>query len=81
MSMDLKDAHKISSAINSGQISAREVAMTALKRIESVDHKLGAFLTVEPDRVMGRAEEIDRMVKERAFPLAGVPVAAPAPSS
>ncbi len=75
MEMNLKDASKISDAVNSGEISAREVAAVALRRIEAADGKLGAFLTVEPEKVLQRAEEIDREVKEGALPLAGVPVA------
>lgn len=73
--MELRDAHKIRNAVNSGEISAREIAEATLKRIEAVDGKLGAFLTVEPERVRARADEIDRIVKERPLPLAGVPVA------
>jgi aspartyl-tRNA(Asn)/glutamyl-tRNA(Gln) amidotransferase subunit A len=62
--MDLTDAHKICNAVNSGEVSAREIAAAALGRIEAVD-----------GRVMARAEAIDRAVKERSLPLAGIPVA------
>jgi aspartyl-tRNA(Asn)/glutamyl-tRNA(Gln) amidotransferase subunit A len=72
--MDIRDAYKIQSAVNSGEVSAREVAEVALKRIEAVDGRLGVFLTLEPERVLARADEIDRAVKDRALPLAGVPV-------
>jgi aspartyl-tRNA(Asn)/glutamyl-tRNA(Gln) amidotransferase subunit A len=73
--MDIKDAYEIQSAVNAGEVSAREVAAGALKRIESVDSRLGVFLTIEPPRVLARADEIDRAVKERKLPLAGVPIA------
>jgi len=73
--MELKDACKIRDAVNSGEVSAREVAAAALKRIEEADGKLGAFLTVEPERILARADEIGRTVKEGALPLGGVPVA------
>jgi aspartyl-tRNA(Asn)/glutamyl-tRNA(Gln) amidotransferase subunit A len=73
--MDLKDAHKIRDAVNSGEITAREVAQTALKRIEAVDGKVGAFLTVAPEAVLARADEIDLSVGEKKLPLAGVPIA------
>jgi aspartyl-tRNA(Asn)/glutamyl-tRNA(Gln) amidotransferase subunit A len=75
MTMDLRDAHKIRNAIGAGEISAREVAEAALKRIEAVDSQLGIFLTVEPDKVLARADEVDRIVKQRALPLAGIPIA------
>jgi len=73
--MNIRDAYSIQNAVNSGEISAREVAEIALKRIEATDGRLGAFLTVEPSRVRARADEIDRAVKEQRFPLAGVPIA------
>ncbi len=73
--MDLKDATKISRAVNSGQVSAREVAAMALERIEALDNKLKAFVTVEREKVLRRASEIDQEVKKSVLPLAGVPVA------
>jgi len=73
--MNLMDAHQIKNAVNSGKITAREVAETALRRIEAVDGKLSAFLSRDRERVLTRAEEIDRTIREHALPLAGVPVA------
>jgi aspartyl-tRNA(Asn)/glutamyl-tRNA(Gln) amidotransferase subunit A len=73
--MDLKDAQKIRNAVRRGEITAREVAESALKRIEAVDSPLGIFLTVEPDRVLARADEVDKIVRKQELPLAGVPVA------
>jgi len=73
--MDIREASTISDAVRSGQVTAREVAAAALQRIEALDAKLGAFLTVEPERVLARADEIDRTIRERDYPLAGVPVA------
>lgn len=73
--MDIREASTISDAVRSGQVTAREVAAAALQRIEALDAKLGAFLTVEPERVLARADEIDRTISERDYPLAGVPVA------
>jgi aspartyl-tRNA(Asn)/glutamyl-tRNA(Gln) amidotransferase subunit A len=73
--MDLRNAHEIRDAVNSGKISAREVAESALKRIESMDRALGAFLTIDSQKVLTRAGEIDQAVKKNSLPLAGVPVA------
>ena len=61
--MDIKSAYKIQSAVNAGEVSAREVAEVSLQRIEETDERLGVFITVESDRVRLRAEEIDRTVK------------------
>jgi aspartyl-tRNA(Asn)/glutamyl-tRNA(Gln) amidotransferase subunit A len=75
--MDIKDAHVIRDAVNNGKVSAREVAGAALKRIEEADPKVQAFLTVEKERALKRADEVDQKIKERKYnlPLAGVPVA------
>jgi aspartyl-tRNA(Asn)/glutamyl-tRNA(Gln) amidotransferase subunit A len=73
--MDLKNALKIRDAVNAGEISAKEVAKASLKRMEEVDAQLGIFLTVNPEMVMARAEELDRSIKEKPLPLAGVPIA------
>jgi aspartyl-tRNA(Asn)/glutamyl-tRNA(Gln) amidotransferase subunit A len=72
--MDIRDAYSIQNAVNSGEVSAREVTAIALKRVEEADSRLGVFLTIEPARVLARADEIDRAVREQALPLAGVPI-------
>jgi aspartyl-tRNA(Asn)/glutamyl-tRNA(Gln) amidotransferase subunit A len=73
--MNLRNAHEIRDAVNSGKVSAREVAEAALKRIEAADGALGAFLTLDPALVLARAEAIRRSAKEQPLPLAGVPIA------
>jgi aspartyl-tRNA(Asn)/glutamyl-tRNA(Gln) amidotransferase subunit A len=73
--MNLEDAHQIRDTVNSGEVSARDWAEAALKRIDAVDSKLDVFLTVEPETVLTRADEVDRAVKEKSLPLAGVPIA------
>jgi aspartyl-tRNA(Asn)/glutamyl-tRNA(Gln) amidotransferase subunit A len=73
--MNLRDAHRIRDAVNSSEISAREIAGLALKRIEEVDSRLGVFLTVEHERVLARADALDQAVKHGRLPLAGVPIA------
>ncbi|MBN1568851.1 MAG: Asp-tRNA(Asn)/Glu-tRNA(Gln) amidotransferase subunit GatA [Acidobacteria bacterium] len=73
--MNLRNAHDIRDAVNSGKVSAREVAEAALKRVEAADGALGAFLTLEPELVLKRADAISRTAKEKPLPLAGVPIA------
>ena len=73
--MNLKDAHRIRDTVNSGEVSAKDWAEAALKRIDAVDPKLDVFLTVAPEAVLKRADEVDRAVKEKSLPLAGVPIA------
>jgi len=73
--MNLTDAHAIQKAVNSREITARDVAEQALERIKRVDGKLSAFLNINAEKVLERAAAIDKAVTERALPLAGVPVA------
>jgi aspartyl-tRNA(Asn)/glutamyl-tRNA(Gln) amidotransferase subunit A len=77
--MDLltSTAVEIRELVASGKVSAREVASAFLKRIESVDPKVRAFLHVNPEWTYSFADAVD---KKRAAgkPLglmAGVPVA------
>ena len=75
--MKINDACEIRDSVRSGRISAAEVATAALKRIEEADSRLGAFITVQPDRVLERAREVDRRARsgDAKLPLAGIPVA------
>jgi aspartyl-tRNA(Asn)/glutamyl-tRNA(Gln) amidotransferase subunit A len=73
--MNLKDAHRIRDTVNSGEATAKDWVEAALKRIDAVDSELGVFLTVDPETVLKRADEVDRAVKENSLPLAGVPIA------
>ena len=70
-------ALEIRDAVNTRRISAVEVARVSLARIEAVDPMLRAFLTVESDRVIAAAAEIDARVGsgDSGLPLAGVPIA------
>ncbi len=74
--MNPSSAHSIRDAVNAGTTSAVEIARSALARIETADAALRAFVTVDRDRVLSRAAEVDAMVRQSgALPLAGVPVA------
>ncbi|MBZ5498792.1 MAG: Asp-tRNA(Asn)/Glu-tRNA(Gln) amidotransferase subunit GatA [Acidobacteriia bacterium] len=74
--MELHSAWAIREAVNAGKTTAVAVARAALARIEAADTTLQAFITVEPERVLARASEVDRHVRAAGgLPLAGVPVA------
>jgi aspartyl-tRNA(Asn)/glutamyl-tRNA(Gln) amidotransferase subunit A len=73
---DLTTALAIRESVNSGAVTAREVAEAFLDRIREADPALCAFVTVEPERVLRRAAEVDRLVGSAGpLSLAGVPVA------
>jgi len=75
--MNLKSAREIRDGVNARQISADDVTKESLARIEAVDSTLRAFVTVDPERALARAAEVDAMLDGGAgpLPLAGVPVA------
>jgi aspartyl-tRNA(Asn)/glutamyl-tRNA(Gln) amidotransferase subunit A len=70
-------AEEIRQALVSRKASAEEVCQAHLKRIEGENERLGAFLTVAPERALQQARKIDLAIAqgERLPPLAGVPVA------
>lgn len=60
-----------------GEISARSIAETTLKRIEKHDPKLKAFLHILSDRMLNQADQLDQKRKagKPLGKLAGVPIA------
>ena len=72
-----RSAREIRNQIASGSVSAVEVCRTALERIDATNATLNAFNTVDGERALACAREIDRQRAAGATlgPLAGVPVA------
>ncbi|HEX4567612.1 MAG TPA: Asp-tRNA(Asn)/Glu-tRNA(Gln) amidotransferase subunit GatA [Vicinamibacterales bacterium] len=69
-------ATEIRAAVASRQISAVDVCRAAIDRIRRLDSGVHAFLHVEEDGALARAERVDRRGSELSrLPLAGVPVA------
>ncbi|BAD41806.1 Asp-tRNA(Asn)/Glu-tRNA(Gln) amidotransferase subunit GatA [Symbiobacterium thermophilum] len=61
-----------------GELSAVEIAESALSRIAQVEPAVGAFITVAADHVIERAKKLDARRKAgdtELGPLAGVPIA------
>jgi aspartyl-tRNA(Asn)/glutamyl-tRNA(Gln) amidotransferase subunit A len=63
--------------MNDKKISSVEVVKSYLERIEQVEKKVKAFITILPEDALRDAREIDarRHRGEKLHPLAGVPVA------
>ena len=70
-------AARIAEAVTAKEVSAREVTDAFLARIEAVDARVQAFVTVTPERARAAADAVDAKIAagEDAGPLAGVPVA------
>jgi aspartyl-tRNA(Asn)/glutamyl-tRNA(Gln) amidotransferase subunit A len=70
------NARAIAQRVRLREISAVEVARSALDRIARLDGALHAFITVTPEYALRAAEEVDRRVAAGGdLPLAGVPLA------
>ncbi|MGH9376268.1 MAG: amidase family protein, partial [Terriglobia bacterium] len=70
-------ATAIRDAVAAKKISAEEICLEHLKRIEAKDAEVRAYLTLCPERALAQAKKIDAMVArgEPLPELAGVPVA------
>lgn len=70
-------ATEISNMLKKGKCSSVEVTKSVLDRIESVEDKVGSFITVTKDMALERAKEIDKKLAkgEKLSDLAGIPIA------
>jgi aspartyl-tRNA(Asn)/glutamyl-tRNA(Gln) amidotransferase subunit A len=70
-------AHELSKQLASKQLSARELATATLARVEAVEPKVDAFLTVTREHALAQAASIDerRAKGEVLGVLAGIPLA------
>ena len=61
--------------LDSGELSAQEVARAYLDRIASTDGKIKAFVTVTEDAALAQAEEAQAAIREGdSAPLTGIPL-------
>lgn len=70
-----KPAHVLHGMLNRKEISAQELTKDVLARIESVDDRIAAYLTVTPEVALAQAEQVDKKIaqgQEISF-LAGIP--------
>jgi amidase len=70
-----RSATDIAAAVQSGEVTAREVVTGHLDRIAKLNPELGAFVRVRPAEAVREAEQVDVRRDRASLPLAGVPVA------
>jgi aspartyl-tRNA(Asn)/glutamyl-tRNA(Gln) amidotransferase subunit A len=77
MSYTDQSAVELLGLLAKGDVSAVEVARAHLERIAERDRQIGAFLRVDADRALAKAEDVDRRRKQGRplGKLAGIPVA------
>ncbi|MFQ5586192.1 MAG: Asp-tRNA(Asn)/Glu-tRNA(Gln) amidotransferase subunit GatA [Thermodesulfobacteriota bacterium] len=69
--------HELSERLERGDISSREATEGFLKRIDKVEERIKAYITVDREGALRAAEEADkrRTSGENITPLTGVPIA------
>lgn len=77
MALYEKTAHELISLLEKKEVSSVEITKSFLDRINEVDNKIEAFITVCHEEAIKKAEEIDekRMKGESLGALAGIPIA------
>src|SRR4051812_24833456 len=65
-----------SDLLRAREVSSRELTEAVLRRIEAVDGRVQAFMTVLPEEALARAEEVDKAMAAGNLnsPLAGIPI-------
>ncbi|MBM4035691.1 MAG: Asp-tRNA(Asn)/Glu-tRNA(Gln) amidotransferase subunit GatA [Planctomycetes bacterium] len=69
--------HAIRGRVVAGELTAEAAARACLARIEALEGRLHAFVSVDPEGALRRAREIDAALArgERPGPLCGIPIA------
>ena len=70
-------ATELAKKIKAGEITSEEAAKASLAQIAKEDQKIRAYLTVDEEKVLTRAKEVDNGIRSGKYtgPLAGVPIA------
>ena len=70
-------ATELAKKIKAGEITSEEAAKASLEQIAKEDQKIRAYLTVDEEKVLARAKEVDNGIRSGKYtgPLAGVPIA------
>jgi aspartyl-tRNA(Asn)/glutamyl-tRNA(Gln) amidotransferase subunit A len=69
-------AHQAHDLLSTRQVSARELTQAVLRRIEAVDPKVRAYISVLAEEALGQASAADeRIARGEGGPLTGVPIA------
>ncbi|MBZ0251806.1 MAG: Asp-tRNA(Asn)/Glu-tRNA(Gln) amidotransferase subunit GatA, partial [Candidatus Methylomirabilis sp.] len=72
--LTIHEAHRL---LKKREISSKELTAALLTRIDNLNERLGAYLTITADDASAQAEAADRWLAsgEAAGPLTGIPVA------
>lgn len=70
-------AREIGNKVKNGEVSPKEIVAAYLERMEEIEPKVRAYITVTPELAMEQAQELERRLSKGENPgiLAGIPVA------
>jgi len=70
-------AHQLSKLLRDRKVSAEEICRSVLQRIDEIEEKTRAYITLDGENALEQARRVDRRLREGADlpPLAGIPVA------
>lgn len=70
-------AHELHEMLLKKEVSAQEITTAVFKRIEQVEPKVKAYLTLNKEKALEAAAQVDKQIAagEEIAPLAGIPVA------
>jgi aspartyl-tRNA(Asn)/glutamyl-tRNA(Gln) amidotransferase subunit A len=75
MALHALTIHELQEMLAKGQVSAVEVTRDVLERIEKVEDKVKAYISLDPELALQQAEAADKKLKEgTGGPLCGIPV-------
>jgi aspartyl-tRNA(Asn)/glutamyl-tRNA(Gln) amidotransferase subunit A len=61
--------------LKKGDISSKELTQSVLDRIDNVEEKVGAYITIDKESALNAAENADKRIKEGDIkPLTGIPL-------
>ncbi len=69
------EAHELRELVLKKEVKLREVAEFFIARVEKLNPKLGAFMTITPERALADADRLDKMsdAERHRAPMFGVP--------
>lgn len=74
--LDWMPGHRIGELVRGGDVSAREVTESFLRRVEAIEPQINSFITVSAEFARSRADDIDAQPPAGRGPLSGVPFSA-----
>jgi len=76
MELNALTIHRLREMLASGEVSSVDITRSVLARIDQVEEKVGAYITLDRDNALAQAAEADRLRAEGAAgELHGIPIA------